>query len=72
MKLFKSVVYLILLIGPALLLTFPFMWGVNYVFSATILTFVFGAAKIRFWQTLVLSLLLTNWGDVLKPKSEKK
>lgn len=41
-------------LGLALLLTYPTLWIVNYLFTAQLLTFVFGAAKITFWQAFWL------------------
>ena len=47
-----------LVFGLALLFAFPTMWAVNYLFSASFLTFVFGVAKINFWRALVLNFIV--------------
>jgi hypothetical protein len=50
------VIALALLFGLALLMAYPTMWSVNYLFSAQLLFFVFGTAKIGFWQAFVLNM----------------
>jgi hypothetical protein len=49
---------IVLVFGLALLFAFPTMWAVNYLFSASFLTFVFGVAKINFWRALVLNFIV--------------
>lgn len=53
------VILLALALGFAMLLAYPTMWIVNYLFTAQLLTFVFGAAKISFWQAFVLNLFFS-------------
>lgn len=44
----------------ALIFAFPTMWAVNYLFTAALLTYVFGVPQIGFWQAIVLNFL-TGW-----------
>lgn len=39
----------------AMLMAYPTMWVVNYLFTAQLLIFVFGVAKIGFWQAFILN-----------------
>lgn len=59
MKAFAYVVgflgVLAVLAGIVLLLTFPLMWAINYVFTASVLLALFGVSQITFWKTFVLS-----------------
>jgi hypothetical protein len=58
MKVLMTIVIGIAL-GAALSLLFAWATAalVNYLFAAAFLTFVFGTAKITFWQAFVLNLL---------------
>lgn len=57
----------IVLIGLiATLAAYPTMWAVNYLFSQSFLTFVFGTAKIGFWKSLILNFI-SGW--LLKPST---
>jgi hypothetical protein len=47
----------VLLTGLGFLLAYPTMWLVNYLFSATFLTFVFGTAKLSVLQAWVLNIV---------------
>jgi hypothetical protein len=59
MENFLKVIGLIALIFvTALVFTYPVMWLMNYVFSSAFLLFVFGVAKLKFWHTYALSLVL--------------
>lgn len=56
-KLFASLVILAaIVLGISMLMAYPTMWIVNYLFTAQLLTFVFGAAKLSFWKALVLNV----------------
>lgn len=44
----------------AAVLAFPIMWLVNYLFTPTLLSAIFGTAQIDFWQALCLSLLCAS------------
>ena len=61
-----------LVVGLAFLMAFPTMWAVNYLFSPALLTFVFGMAKIRFWQALVLNFISATLFKVTTISSGKK
>lgn len=51
----------VVLIGIiATIFAFPTVWAVNYLFAPSFLTFVFGTAKIGFWQALVLNFV-SGW-----------
>lgn len=50
------VIGLAALVGLAILFAYPTMWVVNYLFTAQLLTYVFGVAKISLWQALVLNI----------------
>jgi hypothetical protein len=50
------VIFLAALLGLGMLMAYPTMWIVNYLFTAQLLTFVFGVAKIGFWQAFVLNM----------------
>ena len=45
------------IVALALLMAWPLMVLINYVFSTALLTFLFGAAKISFWKTVALSIV---------------
>ena len=47
----------VLIVALALLMAWPLMLLINYVFSTALLTFLFGAAKISFWKTVALSIV---------------
>jgi hypothetical protein len=49
-----------LFVGLVLLFTWPTVIIINYLFTAQLLTLVFGAAKITFWKAFWLSAL-TGW-----------
>lgn len=50
----KFLLILILAVVIVLLAAFPMMWMINWLFAPSFLTFVFGMAKLGYWQTLVL------------------
>lgn len=54
----EAAILFVLTVGLALLLTYPEMWLINYVFSPTFLLFVFGVAKLTFWRTYVTMITL--------------
>jgi hypothetical protein len=63
MKIFAYILGVIgiiaLMAGFALLLTYPTMWALNYVFTPAILLALFGMAKLTFWKTFVLSWIVS-------------
>lgn len=48
---------MLLVVGLSFLSAYFVMLMVNYLFTATVLTAVFGVPAIGFWQAFVLSLL---------------
>jgi hypothetical protein len=48
---------LALIFGLSALFALPVYYIVNYLFSAGVLTAVFGSAKITFWQAFWLNIL---------------
>jgi hypothetical protein len=61
----KAIVALVTIAGivsllfiMSLLFAYPTMWLVNYLFSAQILSIVFGAAKLNVWQAMALNVFL--------------
>ena len=55
--LFAFIGVFVLITALALLMAWPLMLLINYVFSTALLTFLFGAAKISFWKTVALSIV---------------
>ena len=53
----KTIAYIALIIGLALLFAFPLMWAINYVFASSVLLALFGVPQITFWKTVVLSII---------------
>jgi len=51
---------LALIIGLALLLAFPLMWAINWLFAPAALVALFGVAKLTFWRTVVLSIVTSS------------
>lgn len=47
--------------GIGLLLAWPTVWLVNYLFTAQLLVFVLGAAKITFWKAFCINALFGSW-----------
>jgi len=43
--------------GISLLMVFPVMWLINYLFTPAVLMFLFGIAKITFWKAFWLTFL---------------
>ena len=54
----------------AILLAYPTMWVINYVFSASLLTFVFGSVKIGLWKAFWVSWLFSR-GVSSSPSSKE-
>jgi hypothetical protein len=59
----KAIVALVTIAGlislifiVSLLFAYPTMWLVNYLFSAQILSIVFGAAKLNVWKAMALNV----------------
>lgn len=52
-----TVVGILLLAGISVLGAYPTKWVVNYLFSATFLTFVFGVTKLNFGTALALNFI---------------
>jgi hypothetical protein len=46
---------ILLVIGLALVLTFPLMWLINWLFTPTVLVTLFGTSQITFWKTFALA-----------------
>ena len=55
--LFAFIGVFVLITALALLMAWPLMLLINYVFSTALLTFLFGAAKISFWKTVALNIV---------------
>jgi hypothetical protein len=47
-------------LGLAMLMAYPTMWLMNYLFTAQVLTFLFGAAKITFWKAFAFNTLFSG------------
>jgi len=54
----KSIGTIALIFVLALILNYPLMWAVNYLFASSFLLAVFGVAELTFWKTYVLSVVL--------------
>jgi hypothetical protein len=50
--------FIALIFVIAAIFAYPTMWIVNYLFSATVLTLVFGISKLTFWKALALNWFL--------------
>lgn len=48
---------ILMLCGLAALMAYPTKWMVNYLFTAGVLTAIFGVAKISIWQAFWLNWL---------------
>lgn len=46
-----------LVIGFSLLLAYPTMWVVNYLFAATTLKAIFGISQLTFWKAFWLNFI---------------
>jgi hypothetical protein len=51
-------------IGLAILFAFPTMWIINYLFTAQLLVYVFGVAKISLWQAWVFNIFASLFKSV--------
>jgi NhaP-type Na+/H+ and K+/H+ antiporter len=67
---FFAAVGFVLVIG--LLIGYPVMWMVNYLFTPTALIAVFGVPKLSFWQAFTLSLLASTLFSRSSTSSSKK
>lgn len=57
MKTFVSFVGIaVILVALALLMAFPTLWLVNYLFAPSLLLSIFGVSQIGFWKALALNL----------------
>lgn len=56
MKILGAVILIVLI---SLILNYPLMLALNYVFAQSLLIAVFGVAKLTFWRTLVFSMVAT-------------
>ena len=60
-KLFLGIIVflgtLVMMFGLALLMGFPIMWLMNYVFTPGVLLTVFGVAKMTFWRAFWTNFL---------------
>ena len=57
------------ILGISMLMAYPTMWIVNYLFTAQLLTYVFGLAKITFWKAFVFNMF---FGTVVKSGQSSK
>jgi hypothetical protein len=46
------------ILGLGLLMAFPLMWALNYVFTSAVLMALFGVSKLTFWKTVILSWVI--------------
>jgi hypothetical protein len=51
------IIRIALIAAVALLFNYPLMWLMNYVFTPTVLTVLFGVAKMTFWRTYAFGML---------------
>lgn len=51
-------VFVAVLVGLVVLFAFPTMWAVNYLFSPSLLTLIFGVAKFNFLRALVFNFFV--------------
>ena len=63
------VLFMLIFVAVATFSAWFVMTMVNYLFTPALLTFVFGTAKIGFWQAWILSLLT---GMLFKSTSTSK
>ena len=49
------VFFMVIVVGLAMLLAYPTMWLVNYLFAPSALMAVFGSATIGFWKAFWLN-----------------
>ena len=54
------VIGLVLIVGLAFLGAWLTAYAVNYLFTPVLLTYVFGVAKITYWQAFALNVL-SGW-----------
>ena len=54
------VVVILVFIGASLLMGYPVMWIVNYLFTPAALTSVFGIPALTFWKAFWLSFLCST------------
>ena len=52
------IILLAFVVAISMLLAFPVMYLINYLFSEQLLMFVFGVAKITFWKTFFFNMFL--------------
>ena len=55
LAMFLGVLLVVALI--VLVLTFPLMWAINWLFAPQVLLGLFGVAKLTFWKTFVLAFI---------------
>jgi hypothetical protein len=60
--------FLALITGAGFLFAYPTMWLVNYLFTASVLTAVFGVSALTVWKAWALNILA---GLLLKSTSSK-
>jgi hypothetical protein len=47
----------ILVTGLSLLMAYPTMWVVNYLFTSSVISGLFGVAQLTFWKALWLNYI---------------
>ena len=47
----------ILVTGLSLLMAYPTMWVVNYLFTSSVISGLFGVAQLTFWKALCLNYI---------------
>jgi hypothetical protein len=71
----KSIAVLAVFVGIvliiAVLVAFPIMWLMNYVFAPSLMLAVFGVGKMTFWRALAFSVL-TGFLGTCQTSTEKK
>jgi hypothetical protein len=48
---------LVLVAGLSLLMAYPTMWIVNYLFTSSVISGLFGVAQLTFWKALWLNYI---------------
>jgi hypothetical protein len=51
------VLVFVLAAGIALLMAYPTMWIVNYLFTSSVISGLFGVAQLTFWKALWLNYI---------------
>jgi hypothetical protein len=59
-ELIQALGVIAMLLLVSLIVTFPLMLTINYVFASSFLVTVFGVAQLGFWKTF-FALTVTSW-----------